>query len=207
MNKYLSDIQRKLAKIAVSGFLPEDTVRVLLDLFRQHLEANGLQLQYRILMFYCNWSLHVRLDKGIVQDILDDISTVLADPSEKAPNDRINEILSLARLRSEIRQVLNSAGIKSVLFDSHQDWKAFLDLLTPALLDKPLVRTRSTSLVVYAVKVDLYEPDLSRLDPEYISACSLREGAVFWRVFAAPKDVTVTGPLVLPERPEEFSPM
>jgi len=205
MNKYLSEIQDRLKTVDSTGMLHRDTVRVLFDLFRQHIEENRLQHKYRVLMFYCNWSLHVSLDKGIVQDILDDISAVLADPNEKLHCDRISVILSVARLRAEIRHLLNNAGFTSIMFDSHPDWEKFLSFMSPALLNKPLVRTRPTSLTIYADKLDLHVPDLSLLDPKYVAACSVRDGAVFWRVFAMPKGVTISGPLSLTERPEDFS--
>ena len=203
MDKYLSQIHQRLGEVDASGVLHQDTVQTILSLFRQHLEANKQKKQYPSLMFYCNWSLHVSLDKGIVQDILDKISAVFVDPHEKDPVATISEILSLRSLRSEIKTILGDAGIRPGLFDTYAGWKAFLGQMVKALLEKPLKRKRNSSIAICAETLELYvcPPGVSLA---YRSP-SVTEDTVFWRVWAMPKGVTITGPFQITERPEAFS--
>lgn len=203
--RYLDEIKQRLESAASSGALHRDTVIALLSLFRQHLEAMRLQQQYRVLMVYCNWSLHTDLDRGIVQDFLSDISAILVDDNKSGhPNDKIAEALSLARLRAEIRAVLKAASIESGLFDSSQGWKTFLSQMLPLIMEKPLNRTRPATTAIYAESVQLYVPDLKSLDPGFVAAAKVKEDSVFWGIRAMPKAVWITGLLVLTERPEDF---
>lgn len=204
MDKYLRQAAEKLATIDSTGSFHEDTVPTLLVLFRQHLEANNLKSRYRITNFYCNWSLHVSLDKGIVQDILQEISDIISDENETNYNDRINEILSMRRLRMELVEILDGIGAKSKLFNSHTGWRAFLKVLLRSLIDKPIERRGTSTLAKFAGKLTLNVPDLTQLEQDYITNNQISSNAVFWQVLVLPMDYTLIGPLVLTEHPEDF---
>src|ERR1700720_1442427 len=105
MDKYLKQLAAKLEKIENRNHLDDDGVVRLMSLFRQHLELNNLKQRFPVLQFYCNWTLHDRLDQQS-KLLLSQIPQIIQDPNELNPNDRINEAISLQRLRSEILKVL-----------------------------------------------------------------------------------------------------
>ena len=48
-------------------------------------------------------------------------------------------------------------------------------------------------------------PDLSKLDQDFIADSQVSQNTGFWEVLVLPEGWTLTGPLVLTERPEEFN--
>jgi hypothetical protein len=158
----LDQIIERLTALSLSEVneVSKDWVFVVMALFRQHLEQTAQGKQYKILMFYCNWLLHVELDKGIVQDMLIEMSVVIDDPTKGHPSDRISEIISLSKLRSEIILLLkNDANINCGMFDIYSNWIAFSELFFPFILNKPLVKKPSTSTLTnyWVEKLELYD--------------------------------------------------
>ena len=154
--------------------------------------------------FYCNWSLHVRLDKGIVQDIMQEISDIISDEREVDYNDRINRVLSLCQLRREINEILDTIGVKSKLFNSLSGWKTLLKVFLRSLIEKPLVLRRTLTSARIASSLTFRVPDLTNLDQDFITDNQISEQTVFWQVLVLPTGYLLTGPLVLIEFPEDF---
>jgi hypothetical protein len=149
----------------------------------------------------------VSLDRGVVQEVLQEISAIISD--EKEPilsdrNDRINEALSLGRLRAELIEILGTINADSKLFSSHRGWKAFLGVLLKSLMEKPLERTMPPTSARFAEKLTLRVPNLSNLDQDFVSDNQISEHTVFWEVLVLPTPHTIEGPLVLTEFPEDF---
>lgn len=198
VDKYLTEAARKLAAIESTGSFHEDTILALMALFRQHIEANNLMAEFRITHFYCNWSLHDQLDRGIVQDILQELSEIVSDLHGTDYNDRVNETLGLTNFRSEVRNMLDTAGIQSSLFNIYRGWIAFSQVLVKSLVGKPLVRKNrvyTTPRVVNTLSLKVSE--ISKLHPDYVERAGIRENTVFWEAFVLPERVTITGPLVV----------
>ena len=204
MDRYLRQAADKLAAIDNTGTFYEDSVLKLFALFRQHLEANNLESRYKITKFYCDWSLHVLLDRGIAQDILHEISDIISDKNETNYNDRINDVLSLRRLRTEIMEILDTIGAKSKLFNSHSGWKALLKVLLKSLIEKPLERRGTITSALFASRLTLCVPELTKLDQDYIIDSQISENTVFWEVLVSPKGFILRGPLALTELLEDF---
>jgi hypothetical protein len=182
MSKYLQEIDRRLKDIAGNQqvVINKDWIHVIMSQFRQHLESCSKQTKHRILMFYCNWNLHIDLDRGIVQDILENISKVISDDTTGHPADRVSEILSLSKLRIEIKDVLQERNVKSGVFEDYENWKAFTELMFPFLLDKPLKRKRKPQTHHWVESLELYD----------------NGGNVFWRIQTEPGNGQFIGPLL-----------
>ncbi len=183
MSQHLKEIIKRLKILAdhQTTEIHKDWVQVILSQFRQHLEAMETKNEYPILMFHCNWNLHKELNKGVVQDFLEEISVVIVDESTGHPADRISEILSLSKLRLEINKVLEAdAGIKSGVFDSNKNWIAFTELMFPFILNKPLTNTRQPKTPHWVESLELYDND----------------GKLFWKIKTLPGGSIFTGPLL-----------
>ena len=183
MTQHLAEILNRLKILAnhQTTEIHKDWVQVILSQFRQHLEASSKERKYPTLMFYCNWNLHKDLNRGVVQDILENISKVITDEKTGHPTDRISEILSLSNLRLETINILEAdAAIKSGVFDIKENWIAFTELMFPFILNKPLVRTRNPKIHHWVESLELYD----------------NEGKLFWKIKVSPGDSTFSGPLM-----------
>lgn len=183
MTQHLTEILNRLKALAEhkSVQIHKDWVQVVLLQFRQHLEATGTGNKYPILMFYCNWNLHKDLDRGIVQDILQNISVVISNETTGHPSDRIAEVLALSKMRLEIIELLEKdAGIKTGVFDINENWIAFTELMFPFILDKPLMRKRSPTTHHWVESLKLYD----------------NNGKLFWQIKVSPGDSEFNGPVM-----------
>jgi hypothetical protein len=207
MDRFINQVAAKLKAIDRSGAFHEDTVLALFALIRQHLEASALKTRYKTTAFYCDWCLHVNLDRSsTVREFLQQINDVISNDSELSLNDKINETISISRLRNELIQIADSAGVNSSVFSSRAGWKAFVQVLLTSLIDKPIVQTkqqRATSKR-FAAQFVLEIPDLSDVDKEYLNEFAISQGAVFWKISVRPIGYDLTGPLVITESPESF---
>lgn len=180
--KHIQEIVERLKAIAEfpTVGIHKDWVQVVMSQFRQHVEAAGLRNKYKVLMFYCNWNLHPELDRGIVQDFLKKISGVINDDRAGHPTDRISEILSMAKLRNEIREVLKNEGHESGVFEIDKNWIAFTELMFPFLLDKPLRRKGEVKTPHWVESLELYD----------------NVGKLFWRIQVMPESHESVGPVL-----------
>jgi len=186
-NKYINQVVAKLGAIEQAGAFHEDTVLALFALIRQHLEANGLKQKYWITNFYCNWCLHTSLDRSPAREFLQEISEVVADEKETLLNDRINEIISIPRLRKELVEIVTSVGVSSSLFSKYTGWQAFLRVFLKSLLVKPIQRMDQLVIGKFVQQLILGIPDLSTIGEDYLDQNSIPEGTVFWKVLILPK--------------------
>lgn len=179
---HLDEVIRRLKDLSESptAVINKDWVQVVMSQFRQHVEAQGAEGNYRVLMFYCNWNLHTKLDRGIVQDFLKDISDVICNEQSGHPADRISEILSMTKLRNEIRNILGKEGIEAGIFEIDSNWKSFTELMFPFLLNKPLHRKRSITTHHWVESLELYD----------------NTGKLFWRIKVMPGNSEFIGPIL-----------
>lgn len=204
-HEYLREAACRLAAVDRTGELHEDTIPVVFVLLREHLEVNGLKPQYRVTNLYCNWCLHVRLDRDAgAESVLDELSRILSDDTDPNYNDRICEALSLRQLRQELVHILGTIDVKSGLLSTILGWRALLRVLLRSLVDKPLEQRGCSAYTRWAARLELKVPDLSELDRDYITANQIGRNTVFWQLLVMPRSYTLTGPLVLTERPGDF---
>jgi hypothetical protein len=203
-SNYINQVAAKLRAIEQEDAFHEDTVLSLLVLIRQHLETNRLKQKYKITNFYCNWCLHSSLNREPIKEILQEISKVVEDKEEMLLNDRINEIISIQRLRQELVEIVASDGISSSLFSTYRGWQAFLRVMLKSLLNKPIQRTDKPTTGKFVQQLILEIPDISTVDGDYLDQNAISESIVFWKVLILPIGYYVTGPLVMVEHPDSF---
>ncbi len=201
LTQYLQEIISRID----TKTLHKDGVLSILSFFRQHLEKESLMSKYKILILYCNWALHTDLDRGIVQNILDEISDVIVDSSKGHPSDRIAEILSIAGLRKDIRNVLSEEGIKARIFETHDNWRVFTGFLFSFILNKPLKSRRKSNTQIYVQELSLFNPDPTSIDAKIKKQFEVGRDTVFWKIRVMPDDKEFSHPLMFTERREDFA--
>jgi hypothetical protein len=203
MNIYTNKIIGRLVEIQATGMVSEDQAIAILVFLRQHLEQEGLK-NYGITKFYCDWVLHVSLERGLVRNILDDIFKAL-DVERRYTNDRVCEILKMKNLRSEINEILRNEGIVTKVFDSKTIWTLFVRKLLGVVLEKPLKRNDlKPSASSHVSELVLFAPHLEPPEQDYVRQYNLKGGEVFWRIKRLPEDEIYEGPLMLTEFPTDF---
>ncbi len=159
--------------------------------------------------FYGNWNVHPKLDKPPVDATLRNISNILSDPKEQDINDKINKELSLKDLRMDFLTILTKDNIDPVIFDSFSTWKAFLQVFfKESLLGKPLKWIGVNGFARYTTEFalrTLSPQEFAGLDQHYVSEFGIQQSTFFWEAKIMPKNYTLSGPLVLTEKSEDFS--
>ncbi len=218
---HLEEIKRRIEEIEKTGNSTRDDIRLILVDLRLHLESLNWSRKYRELMFYCNWSLHNKLDRGIVQEFLKKIAEVTTQEGDEDPSKQISEIISTARLRLQIIEILQKAGISTLLFDNQQNWKNFFDRLLPFLIERPLQYKKGNWLARLfkwiqklrkeVAKEETYIRSFSLLEAKsLVTDHPLRKGPnlkpshCFWRITVMPFDETFEGPLYYTEDRSAF---
>jgi hypothetical protein len=202
MNIYIRKIINRLIEIESTGTVSEDQAIAILVFLRQHLEEAGLKKKYEVTRFYCDWTLHVSLDRKPVENILDDIFSVLDDESLNL-NDRVNELLMMKDLRGEINEIVRDEGIVTKVFDSQTIWRRFVTKLLGLVLEKPLRRNKPSDSS-HVGELTLIAPDVNQLDEDYVRRHKLKDGMVFWRIRRFPEDHEYEGPLAFTEFAPDF---
>jgi hypothetical protein len=202
LNIYISKIIDRLSEIETTGTVSEDQAIAILVFLRQHLEEMGLKKKYGVTRFYCDWTLHVSLDRKPVENILDNIFNVLDDESLNL-NDRVNELLMMKALRAEINEILRDEGIVTKVFDSQSIWRWFVVRLLGLVLEKPLRRNKPSDSS-HVGELTLIAPDANELGEEYVRKHKIRDGMVFWRIKRLPEDHVYDGPVAFTEFTPDF---
>ena len=202
MDIYLIKIIGRLIEIETTEMVSEDQAIAILVFLRQHLEEAGLRKKYGLISFYCDWTLHVSLDRKPAKKILDDIFDVLDDESRNL-NDRVCEILMMEGLRSEINEILRNEGITTKVFDSKTIWKQFVSLLHGLILEKPL-RQNKPSESSHVSEFVLVADVVKELKEDYVRKHKSEDGTVFWRIKRLPEDEEYQGPFNSTEFASDF---
>ena len=100
MNIYIRKIIDRLNAIESTGTVSEDQAIAILVFLRQHLEEAGLKERHGTTKFYCDWTLHVSLDRSKSAEstlnnifrFLDDeslnLKSGLRNPDDQSPSER-----------------------------------------------------------------------------------------------------------------------
>jgi hypothetical protein len=202
MNIYIFKLIDRLVEIEATGTVTEDQAISILVFLRQHIELAGLQQKYAVTRFYCDWTLHVVLDRKPAEKVLDEIFRILDDESLNI-NDRVCEILAMKSLRQEINEIIRDEGIITKAFNSRTIWTRFVSRLLGLVLEKPLRRNKPSESS-HVSELTLVAPDVKELDGDYVRNLKLKDGAVFWSIRRLPEDRIYKGPLVFTEFAPDF---
>jgi hypothetical protein len=135
-SKTLSDIKEILNK---QRLYKSDIVNLMTQT-RRLLEIEDKKKQYSILNFYCNWSVHSKLDgSSICYEILEKLSDMLIaydNRSDMILN--VNEILSIPKLKKEFIQLFQDNNLSLIPFQIKENWKNIFMLVASNLIERPI---------------------------------------------------------------------
>ncbi|MGA9182755.1 MAG: hypothetical protein WB117_17470 [Candidatus Acidiferrales bacterium] len=161
------DIIRKLEMELRSGITTEIQVVYLMAAIRKLLEQRQEKRNYPDLNFYCDWTLHAKLEGPAAQEMLKrfDLASVhLRDGAElhELPPELRREIDRLLKMRSfkdELYGFLRINGLPSLDENRSDGWVHFLHLYAKVVEDCPLVMSagawKSASVASVTLHVEM----------------------------------------------------
>lgn len=140
-------IIRKLESyLAIAPSSEADVVYVLVEIRKilEHDEQAGI---FSTLSFYCDWAVHVKLDRRGARQILQLLDDRLGhfDPANPGSLDRDGkalDVLSFGLLREHLHRFCESKGLPTVWTEDEAPWQKFLLLYAEVVRDSPLVMNR-----------------------------------------------------------------
>lgn len=100
--------------------------------------------QYPNLYFYCNWVLHIRMDRTPAEKLLNRFESVLSNSKDLKTISRNfikqeKDFYTFVNLKKELEVFLRTNGLPTGLVESGGRWFKFKKLLVGILADCPLV--------------------------------------------------------------------
>ena len=138
------ELIHKLAAALSRPIRTESTVVYITVEIRKLMERLESSKCYPVLRLFCNWAVHIELDKG---DALKDLLGAFEEAIEsvKSGNDiplAFRRRLSLSTFRSEFQAFLNATKLPSKVVDDDDRWNEFLTLYSSVVSDCPLAYTK-----------------------------------------------------------------
>lgn len=106
-------------------------IRKIID----HLGEEG-ENKYPLLLFYCNWSAHINMDRASARMILDRLSNFIRYDERYLDEEAIG-IIGFVKLREELTQFLKDHDLPNI-WVSQDYWFKFRASLMKILIDSPL---------------------------------------------------------------------
>ncbi len=140
-------ILKKLELLLNKGISSELEVVYLMSGLRKLLEQQRAKDKYRYLKFYCDWTLHSKLEGSAAQDILGKFNAAnihfkaglhlhqLPDPVRN----EINNISKMKYFESELTAFLKENGLPSIDVVRQDGWIHFVHFYAKVVEDCPLV--------------------------------------------------------------------
>jgi hypothetical protein len=100
--------------------------------------------RYPVLTFFCDWPLHVKLDRKSARSVLDKFDAFVGEYRQRGSAtgemwERTKPLTSFSRLRSELVQILREHGLDARQIEGFEGWVRFLKLYVRAVSATPLV--------------------------------------------------------------------
>jgi hypothetical protein len=151
----------------------EKTVLYVLAEIRKILEHDELlRATLPTLQFYCNWALHVRLDKAFAKQFIQRVSPLLTFKGNWTAEQfaDLHGLLTLQRFRDELKAFLTECAIDASVCED-ENWVCFLKLYSRVVQDSELVM-KGTSEPAGALKLAIESVTVRPTDgdPEFKAA-------------------------------------
>lgn len=138
------ELVAKMHRRIEAGIGCEEDLLFLLVKMRKLLERKELMRDYPVLLFYCDWSVHARMDRQGAEQMLQLVDELI-DRHRKGNRDALREtarLLSLAGLRVEIARFCKQFGLPLYLITDEDIWDRFRELFVENISDCPLILNR-----------------------------------------------------------------
>ena len=144
-----STIIDKISRELSIGINTEPQALYLLAEIRKYLEGcdKDERDKYPNLYFYCNWVLHIKLDRTPAPDILNRFESIFLDINDLK---KISDIFKkqeknfyyFVDLKEELRKFFKVNSLPAELLENGKKWFIFKKLLVAVLMDCPLVNKK-----------------------------------------------------------------
>ena len=197
MDCYLEKLSSMVREINNKRAFHQHSIFKLIVHIREYLEKNNLKNTYSVTNFYCNWFLHSKIDRNQkAREMLIDLNDIINDNQENHPNDRINEIISLQKLRKELVLIFEPTGIRPIIFHTHKGWKSFLGVFLENLINKPIKLERTLEFGNYISEFKFVRPEYSKEFEEFCKEEGINKNGIYWQITVSPINHFISGPLV-----------
>jgi hypothetical protein len=141
-----NDIIEKIRELLAGAAISDEARAVYLlvqirKVFQHNQESASLT---PTLQFYCDWALHVQMDRRSTQAFLSAVDPILtlqnATPEQHSA---LNDLLTLGALRRELRLFLVGHSLDPSLCDATDQWNNFLQAYSGIVQDSELVLSGS----------------------------------------------------------------
>lgn len=141
-----SEIIEKLSRELDNGIDSEPKALYLLAEIRKCIDGydRANRNQYPNLYFYCNWVLHIKMDRTPAERLLNRFESVLLNSKDlkiisKNFIKQEKDFYSFVNLKKELEVFLRANSLSTRLVESGGRWFKFTKLLVGILIDCPLV--------------------------------------------------------------------
>ena len=141
-----SAILSKLSQELNSGIDTEPKVLYLLAEIRKYIDrcSESERNKYPNLYLYCNWVLHIKMDRTPAKRILNRFESVVSDTKDLKEISKIiieqeKDFYSFVSLKEELKTFFERSGLPTTFINSSGRWFKFKKLLVEILIDCPLV--------------------------------------------------------------------
>ncbi len=139
-------ILEKIAKELDNGINTEPKVLYLLAEIRKYIDrcSEREKRRYPNLYFYCNWVLHITMDRTPAKRILNRFESVISGTKDLKEISRIiieqeKDFYSFISLKKELQTFFERNSLPTTLLNNGSRWFKFKKLLVEILIDCPLV--------------------------------------------------------------------
>lgn len=137
------ELERKIRELVTArAALSESEVSHLLTLMRKALDRarNDLGPEYQLLRFFCDWSMHISLDRSVPgMRMMQSLNSILHDWGDRPPGDEffnlVTRTLSFEELRSQMASLFESARLSDRLTKNKKLWNNFVIQLISIVRD------------------------------------------------------------------------
>lgn len=154
-------ILEKLSSELAGGIDTEPKVLYLLAEIRKYIDqcSEKERKKYPNLYFYCNWVLHIRMDRTPAKRILNRFESILSGTKSLKEKSKIfisqeKDFYSFVKLKEELLGFFEINGLSTELLTNGYRWFKFKKLLVEILIDCPLINEEGRVKEFYYEKGD-----------------------------------------------------
>ena len=169
-----NEIIQKLGVVLSKSIESEEQVVYILVQMRKLIDHSQNKSKYLVLIFYCDWALHIKLDRTTACQMLEKFDEALGaqndDKTYRVAVEMLGPIISFETFRDEFINFLLEQSLPTQIAGKMQPWGRFLQLYLRVVTDCPLAYSRKLPLQ------HIDELKLTRYDNPYEQ---VPEGAIF----------------------------
>jgi hypothetical protein len=147
------ELERKIKELVTAREpLSESEVSHLMTLMRKDLDRarNELGAEYQLLRFFCDWSVHITLDRSVSgMKMMQALNSILHEWGDRPPGeeffDSVTRALSFDELRRQMASFFESARLSDRLTRNKRLWNNFVARLISVVRDCSLELPERTS--------------------------------------------------------------